>query len=161
MNNKYLSIFIIGLLACMLCMGVVCAKDSMKNQKFGKEFKMDVPNDSKFAQQALEADENEEVPLNEKVYFDEKTQIMIDYANSSMFSENNTAIFYQYVFESINVDLNQSYEYQEGDIRVIEPVTKSNLYFSMVGVTSGNQIVLLFGDDVNLMKKMAHSIEFL
>ena len=159
MNKRYISLLIICLFGCMLCMSVVCAKDSMKNQKFGNEFKMDVPKNSNFAQQARESDENETVPFDEKLYFDEKSQIAVEYINSSVFS-NNTAIFCQVFFESGNADLNKSYEYQEGDLRVMEPVSKSSSYFSVVGKGSGNKFVMLSGQDVSLMKKMAHSIEF-
>jgi hypothetical protein len=32
--------------------------------------------------------------------------------------------------------------------------------FSMVGLTSGNKTMLIFGQDVDLLKEMGHSVKF-
>ncbi len=157
MNNKLLSIILICLLVGVLSMGVVCAK-SMKTQDFGT-FKIDVPKDSNFVKQELE-DSDDNIFANQEQYVDEKNLIVLNYVDTPLFSGENNAILYQAIFESINVDLNQSYEYQEGDLRIIEPVHKSNEVFSLVGLTSGNETLILMGSDTNLIKDMAHTTEF-
>ena len=65
------------------------------------------------------------------------------------------------MFSSINPDVNQSYESQDGNLRVIESVPKSDMTFPMVALTSGNETVMLFGQDVSLLKEMGHSVKFI
>ena len=158
MNNRYLSILMISLLIGMACMGIVCAKESMKTHDF-KDFKMDVPKDSNFVKQPLE-DLDDDMGFEEKAYLDEKNQIVINYGYFPIATDDNVYLFYQFAFESLNPDLNQSIEYQEDNLRIIEPNSNSDMYFSLVGVNSGSEMVMLFGDDVNLLKTMAHSVEF-
>ena len=157
MNNKLLSLILICLLVGVLSMGFVCAK-SMKTEDFGT-FKMDVPKDSNFVKQEIE-DSDDNVFDNQEQYVDEKNLIILTYVDTPLFSGEHNAIIYQALFEAINVDLNQSYEYQEGDLRIIEPVHKSNEVLSLVGLTSGNETLILLGPDTNLIKDMAHTTEF-
>ena len=159
MTNKGLSILIIFLLIGVLCMGVVCAK-SMETQDF-LNFKMDTPDGSNFVEQPTEGDnEFNGVPLSQVAYADDANQIVIYYINSPVFSGEGNSVFYQLFFENVNPDSNQSYEYQEGNLRVLEPVHKSGMTFSLVGLNSGNETLLLFGQDVNLLKDMANTVEF-
>ena len=158
MSNKSLSILMIFLLIGVLCMGVVCAK-SMETQDF-LNFKIDTPEGSNFVEQPTEGDnEFNGVPFSQVAYADEANQIVIYYINSPIFSGEGNSVLYQLFFESVNPELNQSYEYQDGNLRVIEPVQKSEMTFSLVGLTLGNETLLLFGPDVNLLKDMANTVE--
>ena len=160
MNSKYLSILIICSLGVILCMGAVCAK-SMTSQNFG-DFRVDVPKNSDFVEQDLDVDESEnsDIPLSGETYVDEKNILMLVYIDSPLFAGENNAAIYQLMFSTTNPDLNQSYESQEGNLRIIEPVKKSEMNFSMVGLTSGNKTMLIFGQDVDLLKEMGHSVKF-
>lgn len=159
MNKKYLSILIICLLGFILCVGAVSAK-SMKTEHFG-DFKMDVPKDSNFVKQEIdEGSEDSDLPLSMDVYVDEKNLIAFYYIDSPIFAGENNAIIYQGIFSSLNPDINQSYESQEGDLRIIEPVPKSEMTLSMVGTTSGNETIMIFGQDISLLKEIGHSITF-
>ena len=160
MNNKYLSIIIICLLGIMLCMGAVSAK-SMKAKNFN-DFTMDVPTDSNFVEQEIEdGSEDSDVLMSAETYLDEKNLIILMYIDSPLFAGENNAAIYQGMFSSINPDVNQSYESQDGNLRVIEPVPKSDMTFPMVALTSGNETVMLFGQDVSLPKEMGHSVKFI
>ena len=159
MSNRRLSILIIFLLIGVLCMSVVCA-ESMETQDF-LNFKIDTPKGSNFVEQPVEnGTEINGVPISQVAYADESNQIVIYYINSPVLSGDGNSVFYQLFFESVNPELNQSYESQEGNLRVIEPVHKSEMSFSLVGLNSGNETLLLFGPDVTLLKDMANTAEF-
>ena len=157
MDSKYISVLIICLLLSMVCMGTVCAK-SMKTQDFG-DFKMDVPTDSNFAEQAMETDEDDDFSIKSELYIDNQNQIMVMNTNSSIISQDNSYMMYTYMFDTVNMDLEKSYEYQDGNLRIIEPVSDSELYFSLVGISLGNNTIMLFGNDVNQLKNMAKTAE--
>ena len=159
MNNKYFSFLIICLVAGMLCMGGVCAKESTEVHNFG-EFKMDVPKDSDFKEQSIDPENLNDMPGEMSAYVDEQSLMFVYYIYSPLFSGEGNSALYQLMFEGINVDVNQAYEYQDGNLRVIEPVHKSDMTFSEVALTSGNETVLLCGQDVSLLKEMGHSVKF-
>lgn len=143
----------------MLCVGAVSAK-SMKTEHFG-DFNMDVPKNSNFVKQELdEESQDSDIPLSMDVYVDEKNIMGIYYIDTPLFAGENNAIIYQGIFSSLNPDINQSYESQEGNLRIIEPVPKSKMTFSMVAFTSGNETIMLFGQNVSLLKEMGHSVKF-
>ncbi|WP_298502390.1 hypothetical protein [uncultured Methanobrevibacter sp.] len=158
MNKKYISILIICSLITVLCMGLVCAK-SMQTQDF-YSFKIDTPNGSNFVKEEIEIDEDNIFPGSQEAYVDEQNQIMIYYIDSPIFAGENNAIIYHALFSTLNPDANQSYEYQEDNLRVIETVTESEMNLQLVGLTSGNETILLIGTDVDLLKDMAHTVEF-
>lgn len=99
--------------------------------------------------------------MSAETYLDEKNLIILMYIDSPLFAGENNAAIYQGMFSSINPDVNQSYESQDGNLRVIEPVPKSDMTFPMVALTSGNETVMLFGQDVSLLKEMGHSVKFI
>lgn len=142
-----------------MTMSVVCAT-SMTSHDFGGDFNMDVPKDSNFVEQPVDLNGTDAINLNERVYMDESKIILVEYVSTSLIGKENAYIFYQFMFESVNPDLNQSYEYQDDNLRVIEPVSKDNQHFAIVCMTSGNETVMLAGQDVDLLKDMAHTIEF-
>lgn len=159
MNNKYLSIMTIFLLGVMLCMGAVSAK-AMKTNDFD-DFEMDIPNDSNFVKQELEDDpKDSDMPLSVETYIDETNLIVLAYIDSPMFAGENNAAIYQAMFSTINPNINQSYESQDDELRIIEPIPKSDMNFPMVGLTSGNKTIMLFGQDIDLLKEMGHSVKF-
>lgn len=159
MNNKYLAVLIICALGLMLCVGAVSAK-SMKTKNFA-DFKVDVPKDSNFVKQKVDDESKDsDIPMSMEVYVDEKNIVGLYYIDSLLFAGENNAVIYHGIFSSLNPDINQSYESQENNLRIIEPVPKSDISLSLVGLTSGNKTIILFGEDVSLLKEMGRSVKF-
>lgn len=157
MNKKIF--LILSLLIVMMSISVVCAQ-SMTSHNFGNDFTMDVPKDSNFVEQPLNDTDVDNFDLNEKAYLDEGNMMIIEYVDTSIISQNQISLFTHFIFDSVNVDLNQAYEYQEGDIKVMEPVNNDGAHFSIVCVNSGNQSVAVVGMDVDTLKDMIHTVEF-
>lgn len=143
-----------------MSMSTVCA-NSMTSHDFDGNFKMDVPKDSNFVKQAMEDNKDADVlQLDSGTYLDEKNLILVEFVDSPLISDSNDKVLYHYVFSEANGDLNQSYEYQEDNLRVIVPVKNTDEYISVVGFNEGNKTVCLMGYDVDLLKDMAHTVEF-
>lgn len=155
MKSKYLIgiglIFII-LLTC----GCVNAK--MQEHDFEHYFSMDVPKNSNF--EKLEGKLYDNLPFEETDYVDSKNNIVIGYISDSMVSEDNVDCNYNQLFKLINPKLKECFEYQEGNIKVLEPKKKSNENFAVVGLHQDNDTIIIIGNDVDTLKEMAHSVKF-
>ena len=57
-------------------------------------------------------------------------------------------------------DLDECYEYQEGNLTILEPKKIDDNHFPVVATSSGNESVILMGKDLDLIKKMGKSIDF-
>ena len=157
MNKK----IILGLclVVAVMSIGTVCA-ESMVSHDFD-DFKMDVPKDSNFQKVPLNnTDDADILNMNEKAYLDEGNMIIVESVDTSLISKNQISLFTHYVFNLVNPDLNQAYEHQDGNLRVMEPASNSDQYFSVVCINSGNKSVVLAGLDVNTLKDMANTIDF-
>ncbi len=141
-----------------LCVSVVSA-EQMKSKTFGNVFSMDVPKDSNFVEEPIEDGDDSDIPMVSKFYVDENLQIGLFYFDSVMFNNDNAGLLYQSLFKSINPDLNKSYESQEDNVKIMEPVGGSE-NFAIVGYHDGNKTVIIMGNDVNTMKDMARTVEF-
>lgn len=157
MRSKYVSVLIICLLLGMVCMGAVCAKDSMKTEKFGKVL-MDVPKDSNFAKQAVNNSEND-MGMEYDVYIDEKIPLIIGLTDVGLFSNESSPIFYQTMFELMDPDSNSAYEYQDGNLRIMESTSSAESPYALVGFNLDNYTIILMGEDVNQLKSIAKTAE--
>ena len=155
MNKKFIGLFIIFFVA-ILAMGSVGAA-KLENHNFDDNFWMKVPKDTTFQKQNDSINEN---GLNQISLSYINNDLLVLYMDSMGVSENSSKWFYQTMFESINMDLNECYETQEGDLIILEPKKIDEMHFPVVGVSSGNKNVMLMGNDVDLLKDMAHTIEF-
>lgn len=154
MNKK---IFLIAIIALMLSMSVVSANE-FKNKQFDG-FSINVPKNSNFAEQTTEGENIGEIGIY-KLYLDENNQIAIEYLETPVISGENIDFFYQQMFCSLNPNLDNCYETQIGNMKVLYPMKKSEENFAMVGVNDGNQTVVIGGSDVSLIKEMGKSVEF-
>ena len=57
-------------------------------------------------------------------------------------------------------DLDECYEYQEGNLTILKPKKINDMHPVLVGTSSGNESVILMGKDLDLIKKMGKSIDF-
>ena len=152
MNKKYLLLFIVFILA----MGSVSAAN-FDNHDFDGYFTMDVPSGATFQKDINETNE-EGIKLIMASYMNNDLAVM--YMESPTFSENSSAWFYQSFFESICPDLDKCYESQEGNLTILEPKKINDEHLPMVGVSSGNEIVIIMGKDLDLIKEMGESVDF-
>ena len=155
MNRKCVGLFIIFLVA-LLAIGSVGAAN-LKNQDFDGYFSMKVPKDASFQKDENYTNENG-FKLVSVSYVN--NDLGIFYMDSPAFSENSSTWFYQTMFEGINLDLNECYETQEGNLVILEPKTIDETHLPVVGVASGNKMVILTGKDLDLLEDMGHSVNF-
>lgn len=157
MKSKYISFLIIVLLLGMVCMAAVCAKDSMKTGQFG-DVSMDVPKDSNFAKQAVNNSAND-MGIEFDMYADEKLPIIVALTDFRLLSNENSVIFYQTMFEFIDPESHSAYEYQDGNLRIMESTSDAKSHYALVGFNLDNYTIILIGEDVNLLKRMAKTAE--
>ena len=154
MNKNYIMILI--LLIIFSC-GCVSA-ETMVQHTFGHDFTMLVPEDSNF--EKVESEFYKDLPFEEIDYADDKNNIVVGYINDSMISEENMDCNYDELFKLMNPDLKECIEYQENNVKVLEPKKKSDKNFAVVGLNQNNKTVILLGNDANILKNMLSSIEF-
>lgn len=155
MDKKWICLFIIFLVA-ILAMGSVNAAD-LEDHNFKGYFSMKIPKNVHFEKQDDISDENG-LKIVSLEYFSDDLAIM--YMDTPVYTENSSEFFYQTFFESICPDLNKCYETQEGNLTILEPKKINDEHLPMVGVSSGNEIVIIMGKDLDLMKEMGESVDF-
>ena len=155
MDKKLIILFVV-FFTSILAIGSVSAVN-LSNRDFDGYFSMDVPKGATFQKDINITDED-----GIKNIYAEYTNdnIAIYYSDSPAFSENSSAWFFQTMFEVVNPDLSKCYESQEDNLRILEPTANNHLTFSIVGTSEGNKIIMVFGQDLNLIKQMGHSIKF-
>ncbi len=57
-------------------------------------------------------------------------------------------------------DLDECYEYQEGNLTILEPKKIDDNHFPVVATGSGGEVVVIAGKDLDLIKKMGNSVDF-
>lgn len=154
MNKKVLGLSAIFIVA-VLAMGAVSATD-LSNHDFGDYFSMKTPDVNFEKQENSTGEEGFEMDMVSYVSED----LVIFYSDSPLFSEDSCYSIYQMMFGLVNPDLTECYESQEGNLRILEPTTNDETHFALVGVNSGNKTVMLFGNDVDLLSEMGHTIKF-
>lgn len=155
MNKKLIGLLIIFLVA-ILAIGSVEAAN-LKNHDFDGYFSMKVPKDANF-QKENESVDGDEV-YDESVSYSSE-HIGIAYFQSFLLSENSSTWFYQTIFESLCPDLDECYETQEGNLVILEPKKIDETHMAIVGISSGNKMLMIMADDVDLAKEMANSVKF-
>ncbi|WP_405267644.1 hypothetical protein [Methanobrevibacter sp.] len=151
-------IFLIAFIALMLSMSVVSAAENFKNEKFDG-FSIDVPKNSSFAKAASDEEVSSEFGEFES-YADDSNMLIILYSHSPMISEDNVDFWYQGFFQSMNPDLDSCWETQQGNMKLLYPMTSSEASFSLAGFNEGNQTVIIMGPDKDLIELMGSSFEF-
>lgn len=154
MNKNVILLFAIFLVT-VLAMGTVSAVN-LENHDFDGYFSMDVPKDITFEKEDASIDEND-FEASMITYMSNNLAIMY---TDTLVSENSSYYLYQEAFQSANPDLTKCYESQEDNLRILEPTSSDDFHFALVGTSSGNKIVMIMGNDVNLLKEIGHSIEF-
>ena len=86
--------------------------------------------------------------------------LVIVYEDTPIFSENSSKFIYQTLFESMYPDLDECYEYQEGNLTILEPKKIDDTHVPLAGTTSGSEYVIIMGKDLDLIKKMGKSVDF-
>ena len=155
-------IILIGLIAFILCIGAVSAA-KLESKTFDDHLSIKVPKGSNFVAQEQDMDSgdgffNQNISLNS--YVDEQNQIVIIYCNFAVISNDSADMFYQYMFQSINPDLDSCYETQDGDLKFLKPIKKSQTNMALAGVNHGNNTVMVIGTDYDLVKSMGKTVVF-
>ena len=155
MDRKWICLFII-FFAAVLAMGSVDAVE-LKNHNFKDYFSMKIPKNAHFQKQNDSSHENG-LDMISLSYISQ--DLVIFYENATLFSENSSKFLYQSMFESSMPDLDECYEYQEGNLTILEPKKIDDTHLAMVGTSSGTESVIIMGKDLDLIKKMGKSVDF-
>ena len=153
MNKK---LILILLCVSFFAIGSVGAAD-LENYDFDGYFTMKVPKDISFEKEINDTSEDGIVMVNAN-YFTEN--IAISYMCSPMINENSSVFFYQTMLEQINPESSQCYESQEGNLTILESTLEDGSQIALVGVSTGNKLIVIGGEDVSLLKDMGHSVKF-
>lgn len=155
MDKKYLLGFSLIFIFLFSCGG---ASANMVQHNFGGDFSMDVPKDSSF--EKIESELYSELPFEEKDYMDEENNILVSYTSDAMLSEDNADCNYDILFKTVNPELEECIEYQDGNMKILEPEKKSDDSFSVVGMYEDNYTVILVGHDTDRLVSMMDSVNF-
>ena len=155
MDRKWICLFII-FFAAVLAMGSVDAAE-LKDHNFKDYFSMKIPKNAHFQKQNDSSHENG-LDMISLSYISQ--DLVIFYENATLLSENSSKFLYQSMFESSMPDLDECYEYQEGNLTILEPKKIDDTHFPLVGTTSGSEYVIIMGKDLDLIKKMGKSVDF-
>lgn len=155
MNRKWIFLLVV-LCVSFFTIASVSATD-FTNHDFHGYFSMKVPADVSFEEDFNESSED---GINQifATYMSENVVIM--YTDSIVYSDNSSVFFYQTFFESINPESVGCYESQEGNLTILEATTNDGSEASLVGLCNGNKMIVVVGDDVEVIKTMARSAEF-
>lgn len=155
MNKKFIGLFVIFLVA-ILAMGSVGAAN-LKTNDFDGYFSMKIPKDVNFQKQS---DSINESGFNMDMLTYASEELAIIYMDAPVLSENSSVFLYQTMFESMYPDLDECYESQEGNLTILEPKTIDEAHMPIVGSSSGSQLVMIVGKDLDLITEMGESIKF-
>ena len=155
MNRKWICLFII-FFAAVLAMGSVDAVE-LKNHNFKDYFSMKIPKNAHFQKQNMSYHEDG-LDVVYLVYGNENLAIM--YKDAPIYTENSSKFLYQNMFQYVMPDLDECYEYQEGNLTILEPKKIDDMHVPIVGVSCGNESVIIVGKDLDLIKKMGKSVDF-
>ena len=155
MDKKWICLFII-FLAAVLAMGSVDAVE-LKNHNFKDYFSMKIPKNAHFQKQNMSYHEDG-LDVVYLVYGNENLAIM--YKDAPIYTENSSKFLYQNMFQYVMPDLDECYEYQEGNLTILEPKKIDDMHVPIVGVSCGNESVIIVGKDLDLIKKMGKSVDF-
>lgn len=155
MDRKWICLFII-FFAAVLAMGSVDAVE-LKDHNFKDYFSMKIPKNAHFQKQD---DSSHEYGMDLISLSYVSQDLVIAYEDAPIFSENSSKFFYQTIFESLMPDLDECYEYQEGNLTILEPKKIDDTHLPLVGTTSGSEYVIIVGKDLDLIKKMGKSVDF-
>lgn len=155
MDKKWICLFII-FFAAVMAVGSVNAGD-LENHDFKGYFSMKIPKNTHFEKEDDSSHENglDMVYLS---YMNEN--LVIIYMDTPVYTENSSVFFYQTFFESTFPDLDKCYESQEGNLTILEPKKIDDAHYPMVGTSSGSEIVIIAGKDLDMIKEMGESVDF-
>ncbi|MBE6502204.1 MAG: hypothetical protein E7Z79_07150 [Methanobrevibacter thaueri] len=155
MDSKWICLFVI-FLAAVMAMGSVGATD-LETHEFGDYFSMKIPKNVHFEKDKNISHENG----MDTIFLEYMSEDLdISYINNPIVTENSSEFFYQSLFESIYPELDECYEYQEGNLTILMPKKINDMHFPMVGTSSGNEIVIIMGKDIDMIKEMGKSVDF-
>lgn len=155
MDKKWICLFII-FLAAILAVGSVNAAD-LENHDFKGYFSMKIPKNVHFDKQD---DSTHEGGIDTIILTYVSDDLVIMYMDTPIYTENSSVFFYQTFFESICPDLDKCYESQEGNLTILEPKKINDEHLPMVGTSSGSEMVIITGKDLDLIKEMGESVDF-
>jgi len=155
MDKKWICLFII-FLAAILAMGSVDAVE-LENHNFKDYFSMKIPKDVTFEKQEDSSHEN---GLDTLMLSYMNDDLIIIYMDIPFLSENSSEFIYQSMFESIYPDLDECYESQEGNLTILEPKKIDEMHYPIVATSSGSELVIVSGKDLDLIKEMGESADF-
>ena len=149
------------LILILLCISffAICSVGAadLENYDFDGYFTMKVPKDVSFEKE-INATSEEGIDVVGATYMSEN--IMIAYMHNPFINENSSVSLYQTFVEQVNPESTQCYESQEGNMTIFESTAEDGSQIIVIGVTSGNKMILLAGEDMSLLKEMGHSVKF-
>lgn len=155
MNKKFI-VFLILFSVSILAISTVNATD-LEYKDFDGYFSVKVPSSIDF-QKDLNESREDGFNLVTASYMSENLAII--YMDSTITSNESASFYYQTFFEGAYPESVKCYESQEGDLKIMEPIKSDGSELPMVCKSSGNRLIIIMGDDIDLIKEMGHSIKF-
>ena len=145
-----------------LSIGNGSVPEGMKMYDFNSEFKMAVPENSKFLKQWNKMEDS--IFGRGYAYFDESNAIQISYSNSPLVTHELIDTF----LKAGNSSGNATYDF-EGDLIIVHNIKNSGKvadnpddseFKETIFLQKGHMVVGVSGNDLDLMKAMVNTIEF-
>ena len=137
-------------------MGSVSAAD-LENHDFDGYFSMDVPKGADFRNDTISFSENgtDNVIVD---YGGDKLEIT--YADAPLLFKNHSSDYYEVMFDLLYPGYVLNSTGSEGNLTVFEAFDDFGETFPVVGTANGNRMIIVIGDDLDLVKQMGASIRF-
>lgn len=152
MDKKWILLGMVFLVS--LVIGSVGAAE-LESHDFGNYFSMDVPKGTDFSNQTILSAENGTTQVV-AVFMGGTLEIV--YLNSTNDFEKNSTDHFKAIFEAM-YPMKLKHKGQEGDLTIFEADDDGDTY-PVIAKASGNELVYVIGDDLNLIKEMGNTIKF-
>ena len=139
-----------------LLLGSVSAAD-LESHDFDDYFSMDVPKGANFTNETISFAENG----TDNVIVDyEGDKLEITYADAPLLFKNHSSDYYEVMFDLLYPGYVLNSTGSEGNLTVFEAFDDFGETFPVVGTANGNRMIIVIGDDLDLVKQMGASIRF-
>lgn len=151
MDRKWILLALVFIL-----IGSVSAAD-LENRDFDGYFSMDVPKGANFTNSSINITENatDDVIVT---YMGDKLEIT--YLNAQFLFENQSSDYFDAIFELLYPGYDLYHRGSDENMTLFEAVDEDWATYPVVGISNGNRMIFIIGEDLNLVKEMGASVKF-
>ena len=151
MDRKWILLALVFIL-----MGSVSAVD-LESRDFDGYFSMDVPKGMNFTNNSIDVSEN---GTDDVIVDYEGDRLEITYLNAQFLFENHSSDYFDVIFELLYPGYDLYPRFSDENMTVFEAVDKDWDTYPVAGVASENRMILIIGEDLNLVRQMGSSVKF-